>query len=156
LNSLREIVADNVIDFYLETQERARTLIYLASPYSHPKPSKENKRFRDAARFIGTAFEKELFIYSPIVHCHPPAVLCALDGTFDFWQDYNERMIEKSDVLWVLTLMGWKSSKGVQHEIAFAQTNATPVHYAKPIPTIEGSTTRRSRELIVTQEPTGA
>ena len=68
-------------------------------------------------------------VFSPIVHCHSMAMIWDMPKKFEFWQAYDEHMIDLADELWVLTLEGWRVSRGVQAEIEYANKTNTPIIY---------------------------
>jgi hypothetical protein len=110
-------------------------LIYLAAPYSHPDPNVITERVRAIDRTAAHMFAQGHFVFSPITHCHP-IHLYGLPGDYNFWQEYNKRMLSHCDELCVLMLDGWGQSLGVQGEIEFARENNKIVSYRYPIQTI--------------------
>ena len=59
-------------------------------------------------------------VYSPIVHCHPVALLEDLPGEVEYWWVYNQRMIRVCDLFVVLNIEGALKSKGVRMEQSYA------------------------------------
>lgn len=53
------------------------------------------------------------------------------EATWNVWGQYCERLIKKSDGLWVLQFDGWDSSIGVANEIAIAEKFGIIVRYFK-------------------------
>jgi hypothetical protein len=88
-------------------------MIYLATPYSAAPATNYIAAMREAAYWMQEGF----LVFSPIVHWHLPARACGLPGDADFWWGYNVSMLELATELWVITLPGWDTSKGVQMEI---------------------------------------
>lgn len=95
--------------------------IYLASPYSHPDENVRHERYIAARNATATMLRQELFVYSPIVHCHDLVKSEAMPTDFPFWRDYNFAMLRPADALWVLCIPGWQESKGVMWERVFAR-----------------------------------
>lgn len=93
-------------------------MIYIASPYTHVSVDLMERRYEAVRAFTATLLENRVFCYSPIVHCHDLAKHHNLPKDFDFWQDYNRHMLDRSDKLIIFGLGGWKHSKGVEGEIA--------------------------------------
>lgn len=104
-------------------------MIYLASPYSHDSEAVRHHRYRSVMRVTAGLLAQGHFIYSPILHCHELARHHELRTDFAFWQNYNFDMLAHADELFVLTLVGWQKSVGVQAEIAFAQERGIPVKF---------------------------
>lgn len=98
-------------------------MIYLASPYT--------------CKFVDDAVRAELMragvhVLSPIVHSHPIAIAHDLPTDFWEWQALDEDLIDRCDEVWVLTLPGWDTSRGVQSKIAYALDIGLPVRYVDP------------------------
>ena len=108
--------------------------IYLASPYSHPDPAVRLRRYfavRDATTWL---LRRQLWVYSPIVHCHDLVTSAGLPTDFAFWAEYNYVMIDHAEMLFVLTLEGHTASLGVAGERRYAQSKGIPVLEFAPPP----------------------
>ncbi len=108
---------------------KANELIYLASPYSDPDPEIREERFREAAAAAGLMMQAGLHPFSPISHTHPIALECDLPKGWDFWEQFDRTYLTRCSALWVLTIEGWRESKGVQAEIGIAAELGLPVRY---------------------------
>lgn len=108
------------------------SFIYLASPYSNPAQAVVEARFvavcEAAARLMAAGHK----IFSPIAHTHPIAQHGQLPTDWKFWRDYDEAMICAADRLWILTLPGWRESKGVSGEILIALREQLPIAFVDP------------------------
>lgn len=108
------------------------SLIYLASPYSHPDPAIMQARFETvccaAAHFMGEG----VHIFSPIAHSHPIALAGELPRGFEFWESYDRKILAACSALWVLMMDGWKESKGIGAEIVIAKEFKLPIEYIVP------------------------
>lgn len=105
---------------------------YIASPYS----TKANKGTRDhryhvVKDFTAWCIQREMIVYSPIVHCHVLAETYSLPYDMGYWHVVNKNMLLAGGRLIVLTLDGWWESRGVQSEIALAHEHELPVSYAR-------------------------
>ena len=94
-------------------------MIYLASPYTHVDTAVRESRFDDVCLATSTLLRAGLHVYSPIVHSHP-LVRSGLPIEWEFWQTHDCEHLRRCDELVVLTLDGWKASRGVQAEIELA------------------------------------
>jgi hypothetical protein len=103
-------------------------MIYLASPYSHPRPDIRAMRYEAAAALVAKHFGK-LTIFSPIVYTHHMAKTHTLPLDAESWKHFNEEMMMLCDAIWVLMLPGWRESIGVTAEIAFAERLNQPIQY---------------------------
>ena len=101
-------------------------MIYLASPYSHPDEAVRVARFEAVCRFAAQRIAEGLVVFSPIAHTHPIAVYGGLPLGFDFWREFDQRMIAACDALWVLCLRGWRHSRGIAEEISIARGLGKP------------------------------
>lgn len=97
-----------------------RPLIYLAVPYSHLSERIEDERYENVTYLAMQIFKAGLFVFSPITHCHEMKRM-GLEGTWEFWADYDRRMIDCCDALAVYQLTGWKESIGVAGEMQYAK-----------------------------------
>jgi hypothetical protein len=68
------------------------------------------------------------FPISPLMN-HAVVGKHALPGDWDFWQHYSRRLLARCDDLIVITMPGWKTSRGVQSEITLAGILSLPVHH---------------------------
>lgn len=103
-------------------------MIYLASPYTHSDPDVIQERFERVQALTAKLLINDLVIYSPIVHCHDLANKFGLRKDYAFWANYNHGMLIRARLLYVYTLPGWESSKGVIGEIFFAQRQRIPFY----------------------------
>jgi hypothetical protein len=105
------------------------SFIYVASPYTHADQTVQEERFRGVEAFVANLLSNKVWCYSPVVHCHELARRYNLPTTADFWYDYNRHMLEKAETLLVHPMPGWSESRGVQAEIALAESLGIPVIY---------------------------
>lgn len=102
---------------------------YIASPYSHEDAAIREERFNNVSKFTAMLVKSGVIAYSPIAHSHPLAVKYNIRGDFGFWAHQNYGMLSKASNMIVLCLDGWKDSKGVQAEIAFAEQCGIDIEY---------------------------
>ena len=105
--------------------------IYLAGPYSNREnldddliPSIRHEHLTDIAGYLFTC---GYWVYSPITHSRPLAMLHDLPHTFEFWKGLDESHIDWCDEVWCVAMHGWKESIGVQHEIRYAKKTGKKV-----------------------------
>ena len=104
-------------------------LIYLASPYSHPDPEVRQQRFETVCFVAANLMREGKHIYSPIAHTHPIALKGDLPKGWDFWEQFDRKMLAACQELWVVMMDGWRESKGVAAEIQIANEMGIPVKY---------------------------
>lgn len=104
-------------------------MIYLASPYTHDSKDVEHERYEAVAKVCAKLARSGDHVYSPIAHWHPIAVEHDMPTDFHWYRAMNESMISRCDSVWVLMLPGWQESKGVKHEIDFANSLGKVVIY---------------------------
>ena len=90
-------------------------------------------RYVTVTRAAGELMNTERCIFSPITHSHPVALTMAGGQDLDFWLKQDENFLRWMDELWILCLPGWKDSKGVAAEEAFAETWDIPIRYVDPV-----------------------
>ena len=108
----------------------SKSLIYLASPYMHERSAIRELRFYKVCRAVAFLLKEDtsIMIFSPIAHSHN-ICMHGLKSGFDFWKEFDFRMLNGCDELWVLTLDGYKESIGVSAEIRYAVNLGKPVSY---------------------------
>jgi hypothetical protein len=94
-------------------------IIYLASPYTHPDPKVEERRFRQICFIAGDLILRGYHIFCPIAMAHPIRIAVGLESKFDFWEEFDKKMLEACSELWVATLPGWDKSVGVRAEMEY-------------------------------------
>jgi nucleoside 2-deoxyribosyltransferase len=110
------------------------SLIYLASPYSHPDPAEKEKRYREACRVAGNLMRRGKCVFSPIAHSHPIEQNFEQGGAegHAFWLKQDFAVLRHCTEMLVLMLDGWESSSGVAAEVEFCKTLQIPVSYIEP------------------------
>lgn len=106
-------------------------MIYLASPYTHPDPAVRETRFQAACRQAAEMFRCGIPVFSPIAYSHAIAAH-DLPLEWDFWARFDRAFLEVCAEVWVLTLDGWRESRGVQAEIELAHELGKPVVLVEP------------------------
>lgn len=104
-------------------------LIYLASPYSHPDPAVRLQRFETVCFVAANLMRDGVHLYSPIAHTHPIALKGELPLGWEFWEQYDRKILAACQELWVVMMDGWRESKGVAAEIKIAEEMGLPVKY---------------------------
>lgn len=114
---------------FRDRKEPVGGLIYVASPFTSPSKEVERARYQDVVDACARMFEDGFHVMSPIAHCYPMFERGNMPGDFEFWRAYNYAVLSRCEELWVLTIDGWKDSKGVQGEIEFARKRGIPIGY---------------------------
>lgn len=104
-----------------------KSLIYIASPYSHPEKDVRDARVRAAAAYAARLFNLNVPCYSPIAHWAPIADAFSLPHGIDAYWSQDEAVLQFARAVHVLELPGWQESVGVAREIDFAKANGIPV-----------------------------
>lgn len=107
--------------------------VYLASPYSHPVPDMRDYRYVQACKAAAYLMRQGEVVFSPIAHSHPVEKIglgTVEDGAF--WKKQDIPILRHASKLVVLTLDGWAESKGLEWEIATAESLMIPVSYLDP------------------------
>lgn len=108
-------------------------LIYLGSPYNDQDPQVRILR-RGASSAVLAYFAHTapgLCLHSSIVHWGPVADLFDLPHDFDFWKEQDFFFIRKSSAMWVLPLVGWRESYGLNLEIEYAEDIGREILYVQ-------------------------
>jgi nucleoside 2-deoxyribosyltransferase len=103
-------------------------MIYLASPYTSDDPAVRQARFEAACRAAAAFIRRGHVVFSPVAHSHCIAQH-GLPVDWGFWERHDRRFLAACDELWVLTLDGWRESRGVQAEMTIARALGKPVRF---------------------------
>ena len=68
-------------------------MIYLACPYSDPDPEVRHDRFMKANRQAALLMAEGLHVFSPISQCHPIALQGRLPTDWNYWKEYDEKIL---------------------------------------------------------------
>lgn len=109
-----------------------KTLVYLASPYSHDDPVVREQRFHAVNKVAASLMRQGMHVYSSISHSHPIAVAGGLPLDWDYWQGYDRAILSACGKMIVLMLDGWKESKGIAAEITIAKELGLPIEFMEP------------------------
>lgn len=103
-------------------------MIYISSPYTHANPEVVEARVDAAMHWVVKAFSETSFAISPIVHCHPIAMIGGLRGDLETWQEWNMRLMDGCTQMDLLMLPGWKRSIGVHFEWGYFSASHKPIN----------------------------
>lgn len=96
------------------------SLVYVASPYSHPEAAVRQQRYEDVRKCTLDIMHRGAHAFSPILYGHN----CLPELNHwknDEWLAFDFALLGRCDMLVVLMLPGWDTSHGVQAEMAFAK-----------------------------------
>ena len=106
-------------------------LIYLATPYSNSDKSVVEDRYKKVAIKTAELTADGFVIISPIFYGHNLLSYKEMPSDWQFWKNFCETFLYKSDELWVYMIDGWGESTGVLAEIELAKKLNIPVKYIK-------------------------
>lgn len=118
-------------------------MIYIASPYSYKQDGAsqlfidfvQNERFKTVTKTIARL--QDAFPYAfigPITQGHSTVRYMSDAGAraFEFWERRDLTYISHCDELWVVTMPGWRESKGLAKEVDFARGLGLLIKYVDP------------------------
>lgn len=113
----------------------ARSIIYLACPYTDPSPTVRRARFETATRVAARLVSEGNIVFSPITMTHPIDVQLA--GRYDtlgseFWVRFDEAFMDFCSELAILRVPGWDKSPGVARERRFFEERGRKVWFVDP------------------------
>ncbi len=105
---------------------------YLATPYSK-YPYGIEEAFRLAVLQRGLLLKEGIPVFSPIIHSHPVALMCAIDP-FDhsIWLPAEEPILKCASGLIMVMAEGWESSYGMTKECEAFGAAGKPIIYMTP------------------------
>lgn len=96
-------------------------LIYVAVPYGHPDESVKLARVQDAKEYCARMIKAGHNVISPLIFGLALLSVFAGDDLWKTWDKFCLSILHRCNELHVLTVHGWKESKGVQAEIQKAK-----------------------------------
>ena len=109
------------------------TVVYLASPYSHPDPTVRDERFQAACRAAAKLMLGGQCVFAPIPHSVPIEEQFPEMQGFDFWMSMDLPILARCTKIVVLTLDGWEKSRGVKRELEYAHEHGIPIEFMEPM-----------------------
>lgn len=106
---------------------------YLAGPYHHTDATVRHQRLIAHCRAAAYLMKKGEVVFSPIAHSHPIDEVMYGASNHAFWMRQDLPMLALANKLVVLTLDGWKGSRGTTQEIARAEKLKKVIEYMQPI-----------------------
>lgn len=104
-------------------------LIYLASPFTHKSKVVMKLRWAIVTAIGAKLVSLGYHIFGPITESHAYDEFGVGQHGWEFWQEHDNLMIDKCDEVWVVRMKGWKESRGVKAEIAYALSQDKSVFY---------------------------
>jgi hypothetical protein len=108
-------------------------MIYLATPYTHPDPAMQQRRFELVTAAAAFLCEQGHAVYSPITHGHPIGDAASEEIHLDVWKVCERLIMPVCSQLAVLLTWGWEESKGVNREMKLATENDKPIIGLVPV-----------------------
>lgn len=106
-------------------------IIYIAVPYSDKSKAVVEQRYEDTAKYAAKLVSEGNVAFSAIVYGHTLLRYERMPNDWEFWQNFCESFLVKSDELHVYMLDGWDDSTGVKAEIELAEQCGIPVTYVE-------------------------
>jgi hypothetical protein len=106
-------------------------LYYLASPYSK-YPGGIGDAWMVACENAALLMNHGVMVFSPIAHTHGIAVFGGLPGGFDFWERYDNVMMDVCDGIIMLKAESWEISAGMTAEHARFAKIGLPIIFMEP------------------------
>lgn len=109
-------------------------IVYLAQPYSiNADAALREQRYQVAVKKVAEYMNQGYNIFSPILNSHAPSVQYGLPFDWEYWERVDKEYIAVCGELWVLCLDGWKDSRGVKAEVAYAEQVGLKIKYITEI-----------------------
>ena len=106
-----------------------KEIIYLACPYSHSEKYVMTARFMIANKIAAKLIAEGNYVLSPISHTHPIAEEGELPRGWQYWGEFDRKLLSVCTKMIVVKLPYWEWSSGVQAEIELAKELSIPVEY---------------------------
>jgi hypothetical protein len=106
-----------------------KSVVYLATPYTHARRSVEQRRFERVTVVSGLLIKAGVVNFSPITQSHEQNRMVDLPGHWAFWQYIDTEFLHRCDEIYVLAEPGWQESAGVLAEIKIMRKLKKPIRY---------------------------
>ncbi len=106
-------------------------MIYLAAPYTKHPPWIRQLFFELQCKITADLFNQGIYAFAPLVLAHPVSSRHDLPPDWEFWKEFDERLLGTCTDLWVMMFPGWEESTGVMAEIDYAYRHSIPITYVK-------------------------
>lgn len=107
-------------------------MIYLACPHTKCNTLQREYYYLLCCNIAAELFNRGEHVFAPIVYSHPIASRYEIPCDWQFWQTFDESLLDICDTLYVLDVPGWQESTGVQAEIQYAIDKSKRVVFIKP------------------------
>jgi len=104
-------------------------MIYLACPYSHENDGVRELRYEAITIIASLLIAKGEMVISPITHSHPIAKCGKLPTEWEYWKEFDRKLISMCDYVDVVMFKGWEESTGIKSEIMIAKELVKSVRY---------------------------
>lgn len=104
-------------------------MIFISAPYSSLYRATIEKRVEIITFYAGYLLNKGIVSISPILVGEQIMKHFNFPSDFEFWDKVCYQYLERSSSVHVLTIQGWKGSKGVTGEIEFARQKNIPIEF---------------------------
>lgn len=108
-------------------------MIYLACPYTSSNSEIENQRFEIANLVAAKLMNEGNFVFSPISQCHPISRAGGLPSDWEYWKEYDRKILSICSEMRIIQIVGWHTSIGVRGEIEIANELNIPISFIDPI-----------------------
>jgi len=127
-------------------------MIFLSSPYSHPNPLTRAERSRKAGKAMLMLAQEGILAVSPVFLGHSLEEKFHTVLPYEYWIDLDLHLMSRCNSVYVLTLPGWRESKGVRQECELAVKLSLPITGYAAAPDAEevsGNDIRREFDLPI-------
>lgn len=107
-------------------------MIFVAQPYYSPNQAIVKLRTKLGALYCGALLKQGVMCVSPVAYGTTILSYADLPSDFSFWDKISFALLEKCIEIHVLTIDGWKQSRGVKAEIGKAKELGIPITYITP------------------------
>jgi len=104
-------------------------IIYIAVPYSDKDKEVVEKRYKDTCNYVAKVVAEGNVAFSAIVYGHTLLKYHEMPNDWEFWENFCNSFLLKSDELHVYMLDGWENSVGLNREIELAKQYNIPITY---------------------------
>ena len=100
---------------------------YVASPYSSDDPAIQQARLTAAIQITGTLVSRGEPVFSPVIYT--ATILANGHAPPQGWYEFDIHFLQAATDMLVLHIPGWRDSRGMLLELAFAKARQMPIRH---------------------------
>jgi len=109
-------------------------MIYVAGAYSNKDPQIQEQNLFHTKSVVAVLYNRHKKLYiSPVLHWASVASEFELPHTMEYWQPYNDQLLQQCEALYIIQSQQLPYSEGTKHEFDLAHKMEKLIYVVCPI-----------------------